>query len=577
MRHHFTTCALLLTTIVSLDAFAQFPDKQGYTPLFNRHDLSGWSMQGKGIWKVQGGGVVGTQDPTVGKDSWLFTDREWDDFALTLEFKITKGGNSGVGIRMPAGQEGRPSQYGYEIQICDRDEKFPTGSVFRHTAASRKLHNADPQAWNTMHVTCVKEHIVVYLNRQKVVDERLKGSQKGRVGLQVHGGEKFKEQRVEFRNIKIKDLKPQYETDESPVRFEAHPIDNLLSEGCAVVDINRDGKLDITCGPRWYEAPSWKAHEFRAVPISGEYMSNYGEAAIDVNEDGWPDIVSGGWFTPILCWYENPGKFETDEPWKEHVIADNLSRSETIIAGDLNRDGRTDILVNRYDERVEVAYYANVGLAKSKTGFERRVVGIDGRGHGGGFADLNADERADVLTPSGWYAAPADPKSDAWTFTENFRAPHSSIPFVVGDFNNDGMADVVWSHAHDFGLYWLEQGRDSAGRQGWFEHVIDDSFSQGHNPVLADLDRDGTRDIIVGKRYRGHNGGDPGAMEPLCIFWYRVTKGPDPKFTKHIVSYDENIGTGMNFAVEDIDADGDIDIVVPGKTGLYLLENVTKK
>jgi len=554
-------------------AQAQFPDAAGYTPLFNGRDLSGWTEQWKGDWSVQKGVLTGKQDPAVGQDSWLFTNSEWDDFSLYVEFKMTPDCNSGVGIRMPQGVEGRPSQYGYEIQIADSDNEFPTGSVFRHVAANQKLHRA---GWNEMFIVTHGDHIVVYLNRQKVVDTRLEGSKKGRVGLQVHGGETYRGQVVEFRTVKIKDLKPQYQAAPSTLQFKIHQLDGGLSEGCSVTDVNRDGKLDITCGSYWYEAPAWTQHKLREVAIEGEYASNYGEYAMDVNRDGWPDIVSGGWFTPIMSWFEHPGGDHLDQLWKQHVIADDLGSTEGILLRDVDYDGRPDILVNRYDDTQPVAYFAYVGLEKSESGFERRILGAEGRGHGAGIGDINGDGRDDVLTPGGWYEAPQRPATQAWTFHGNFKAPHSGIPLLVEDFNNDGLADIVWGHAHDFGLFWLEQTRDSAGRQAWIEHTIDSTFSQVHCPILVDLDGDGTQDIIAGKRYRGHNGADPGAMEPLCIFWYKVVKGADPQFIKHIVTYDDNVGVGMNTQVVDVDNDGDLDLVAPGKTGIHFIENLSR-
>mgnify|MGYP006307442093 CR=1 FL=1 len=204
--------------------------------------------------------------------------------------------------------------------------------------------------------------------------------------------------------------------------------------------------------------------------------------------------------------------------------------TETILGCDVDQDGRTDILANLYNRSVPVHYFAYVGLENSESGFEKRILGHHGRGHGCGYGDLNID----------------------------------------------GRPDFIWGHAHDFGLYCVEQTRDSAGRVAWIEHLIDDTYSQIHCPAYVDMDGDGTKDIVAGKRYRGHAGGDPGANEPLCLFWYKVTKGPAPRFTKYILSYDENIGTGMNFKVIDIDFDGDKDIVTPGKSGLYLFTNTTR-
>lgn len=551
-----------------------FEDAHGYTPLFNGRNLDGWTMQWPGLWTVEDGVLTGRQDPATGGDSWLFTNAEWDDFALELRFNMTAECNGGAGIRMPAGVEGRPSQYGYEIQISDIDEEYPTGSVFRHVAANQKLHKP---GWNEMGIICVKDHIVVYLNRQKVVDARLEGSKKGRVGLQVHGGEKFKDQVVRFRDIRIKDLKPQYESAPSPIEFEKHQLDDLVVEGLEVVDIDRDGILDIASGPNWYEGPDWTPHKYREVTFPGEFANDFGEIGIDINRDGWMDIITGGWFTPLLTWYENPGGSGSGELWKEHVVSDDLDGTEAILPCDLDLDGRVDVLINRYNRNAAVGGYIYKGPGESETGFESIILGPHGRGHGMGVGDVNADGRDDVLTNSGWYECPPNPATQEWPFHGNYTTHEEpGVPMQVEDFNLDGLPDIIYGHGHDFGLFWLEQTRDSAGRQAWIYHTIDDTYSQLHCVILADMDRDGTKDVITGKRYRGHSGADPGANEPLCVFWYKVTKGPDPQFAKHIASYDENVGVGADLTVHDIDTDGDLDIISAGKSGLYILENKSR-
>ncbi len=550
-----------------------FPDEAGYLPLFNGYNLKGWEMQWEGIWRAENNQIIGRQDPDVGEDSWLFTESEWDDFSLELEFRMTENCNSGIGIRMPNGVEGRPSQHGFEIQISDVDEQFPTGSIFKHVSAGQNLHKTTD--WHKLAIVAVGDHIMVYVNRQKVVDARVEGSMKGRIGLQVHGGEKFADQIVRFRNIKIKDLKPQYQAAVSPLQFKAHQINRSLNEGSEVVDINRDGLPDITSGDFWYEAPDWTPHQYRNVRLSGEFANKYGEIAMDINQDGWMDIISGGWFVPELIWYENPGDFSNDVMWKTHVVSDNFPGTETLLPCDIDRDGRTDLLMNRYYENVPVKYLRFVGTDISGTGFVEERIGLQGRGHGMGVGDVNADGRVDILTGHGWYESPLNPVEQPWVWHGNYEAPHAGIPMQVDDLNEDGLPDIIWGYGHDFGLYWFEQTRDSAGRQAWITHLIDDTYSQLHCVLSEDLDGDGTNDIITGKRYRGHNGTDPGANEPQCIFWYKVTKGPDPQFTKHIITYNETIGIGADLGVADYDLDGDKDIIAAGKSGLYILENVT--
>ena len=77
----------------------------------------------------------------------------------------------------------------------------------------------------------------------------------------------------------------------------------------------------------------------------------------------------------------------------------------------------------------------------------------------------------------------------------------------------------------------------------------------------------------MGKRYRAHNGHDPGGNDPVCVYWYdySVTK---QGWTRHTIHEGGKIGFGISTEARDIDQDGDIDIVAPGKSGLYLFENL---
>ena len=76
-----------------------------------------------------------------------------------------------------------------------------------------------------------------------------------------------------------------------------------------------------------------------------------------------------------------------------------------------------------------------------------------------------------------------------------------------------------------------------------------------------------------------HNGKDPGEKEPLGLYWYQFR--PDaqgrPEWIRHVIAYGGQIGGGMQIPAVDIDADGDVDLVCAGKSGLYLLENRTRK
>jgi len=371
---------------------------------------------------------------------------------------------------------------------------------------------------------------------------------------------------------------------EDPV-FRLEPVDTEWHrpEGCCVIDVNGDGRLDIISGPNWYEyvpsqrkrldivpgpnqyqPPEWKRHPFRECPQSGEYHADFGEFAMDVNGDGLVDIVTGQWHNNPLVWYENPG--QVGKEWPEHVIV-NMTGGESFLVADIDRDGDLDILPSFYS-KTPVFW-----LEKKGAEFIKHPVGAAHDRHGIGFGDVDGDGFGDIVTSHGWYRAPQDPKTGKWEwFPEYDVGGEGSIPMLVMDVNGDGRSDIIYGRGHDYGLAWLEQQVTAAGR-AWKRHPIDDTASQFHTFAVADVDADGQLDFITGKRYRGHNDDDPGSFDPQGVYWYSIDRKAK-RLQRHVLAYNAMVGIGMNIAVQDIDNDGDIDIVVPGKSGIYLFRNM---
>ena len=364
------------------------------------------------------------------------------------------------------------------------------------------------------------------------------------------------------------------------VKFVKHQIGHFRSEACCVADFNNDGKLDIMAGPYLYLAPDWKPVKVREV--SGKvdeqgkgYYNDFMNLAIDVDGDGLVDVVSCSWFDKSSTWFRNPGK--AGGLWAERLVEKN-GNFECGELWDIDGDGKALEILPDVQRTV---WYERGTDASGKQGLICHVVSEKLLDFGGGVGDINGDGRPDIIRPGAWYEAPADPRGGAWkehpaSFgAKDGKATHTAQIWAY-DVNCDGLNDVICSSAHGYGIFWYEQVRKGS-EITWKQHLIDDTWTQAHSITLADINGDGTLDLVTGKRFMAHNGGDPGAFEPIGVYWYELKRGPSPKWIKHAISYNEGIGAGMNAVVVDLDGDGDLDIVVTGKWGGPVwFENKTK-
>jgi HEAT repeat protein len=337
-------------------------------------------------------------------------------------------------------------------------------------------------------------------------------------------------------------------------------------EAATAFDVNRNGKLDIVCGGYWYEAPHWKKHFLREIKEEGGYHYDFANLAMDVDGDGWIDTVGAAWHNRMLYWVRNPGK--AGGPWEVFEI-DTPGNMETALAYDINGDGQLDILPNIMTEAAWYEFRRDP-TAPQGVRWHKHPLPKEAAGHGIGAGDVNGDGRMDIVTPRGWL----EQTDDGWRWHPEFNLGHASIPILVHDVDGDGRADLIWGLGHNYGLFWLEQTVED-GRRAWKRHLIDDSWSQPHFMLLADLNNDGRLELVTGKRYYAHNGNDPGANDPQCIYSYSFDVSTR-KWTRRLIHEGGRVGFGINTVAVDIDGDGDLDLIAPGKSGLYLLENLLK-
>ena len=217
-RRLVTFALLILATFAPATAEDKKPSEEGFVSLFDGKTLNGWTGANE-AYNVEGGAIV----CVTGTAGNLLTEKEYADFIIRFEFKLTDGANNGLGIRCPNVAKGNLHLDGTELQILDNTaEKYAKlqpyqyhGSVYGIQPAKRE-HLKPLGEWNSQEVAVQGRKIKIVLNGETIVDCDLDEVTKngtmdkaehpglkrtsGHIGFLGHGD------RVDFRNIRIKDL-----------------------------------------------------------------------------------------------------------------------------------------------------------------------------------------------------------------------------------------------------------------------------------------------------------------------------------------------------------------------------------
>jgi hypothetical protein len=360
------------------------------------------------------------------------------------------------------------------------------------------------------------------------------------------------------------------------VRFTKKRLFVTNYQAASVADINRDGKPDIVSGAYWFAGPDFTPHAFRGNEGARDWIRSNSDLPYDVDGDRWPDIIVGAWGEEGILWFRNPGPkgLKTGQPWEKGQLAPTKGKIERTELHDYDGDGVPEIQTMSYVKQEPSDVYRFVKRG-AKPVVEKFVLGTEGAGHGYAWGDVNGDGREDFLTEVGWYERPVgSPFAGPWKLHPETALPHPSCPFAVMDVNRDGRLDILFGKAHDYGLYWREQlPAKSDGTTVWKEHVIDTSWSQVHVVGLADVDGDGTQELVTAKSVYAHTSGDPGLEDP-SVFYYYKWNAKESKWVRHtIAGPGEEIALGRQLTLADLNGDGRVDIVAPGWWGLWVLIN----
>lgn len=216
----------VLLSILALTA-VHYSSSAQTTKLFDGKTTNGWHSYLKtnaGAWSVVDGAL--TLNPKGPNQGDLLTDKEYENYQLSLEWKIAEGGNSGIIIGVHEDPAFNATYLtGIEMQVLD-DQKAEDNKLANHRAGSlydmeAPAHPAKPAGeWNKVVIRKLNGHLTFWLNGQKVIDTQIGSPEwiamlnkskfktwkgfaaypKGHIALQDHGAV------VSFKDISIKQL-----------------------------------------------------------------------------------------------------------------------------------------------------------------------------------------------------------------------------------------------------------------------------------------------------------------------------------------------------------------------------------
>jgi Domain of Unknown Function (DUF1080)/FG-GAP-like repeat len=343
--------------------------------------------------------------------------------------------------------------------------------------------------------------------------------------------------------------------------------------------------------------------------VHGSYSPTFMSWVYDFNGDGWPDVLVIMGFGPRPTFsahlFINPRGEKRS--WDNYEVFPVIS-NEVDNFLDIDGDGRPELVIQTAkdstwaDSRVG---YLKPDWSDPTKPWQFTPISTPGRwgGHGSGVGDINGDGRLDILTSEGWWERPPAGTTGLWKYHQQ-RFGHAGTncgpgcggsEISVYDVNGDGLPDVITSlAAHGPGLGWFEQQRDAQGNITWKPHLImgdpntpmsqrgdweetDKSvaFTELHALAYPDMNGDGLKDIVTGKRWFSHGFvyEENEVDDPPVVYWFELQRkaGGQVQWVPHMI--DNRSGVGTQIVATDVNGSGRPDVLTSARKGTFIFFN----
>jgi hypothetical protein len=300
-----------------------------------------------------------------------------------------------------------------------------------------------------------------------------------------------------------------------------------------MADFDHDGDLDFASGQRGGQMQWWEycAPDHWAQHVVGTgHNSPGGGNAVDVDGDGWVDLIAGD------SWYKNPQTPRSSTNWERHSVG--VAGAEDIAVGDIDGDGKQDVVWvwDQIDAQWRKPSADPTAMWPLGAAFQYRQT------QGGFIGDVDGDGKNDVLVGKQYWYKNVDGKGTEWQ-TVHFPNTFDDSPLTtMGDLDGDGDLDFAMCTHFGSRVAWFENG-DGKGMTMTM-HSLGTGKNKLHSIFALDFDNDGDLDVYSG--------------ESTGTAWIWENTDGKGAFTEHAVS---NTARGHDARVGDVDCDGDLDIV----------------